>query len=135
MKKNARDRYFGHTIEEDLVLLPEELERDAIGLWHLVAAGRDNFELSGSDLVEYVRRHILNLLEKGAKPVFGVRDGVHYWRVVDYGNNPDKIAGAIINEWLTSGVDPKPGDVWFALPHVYEATMPQSTDAETGRRK
>lgn len=128
MKKNARDKYFGHTIEEDLALFPGELERDAVGLWHLVATGRDNFELTGTDLINYVRRHILNLLEKGAKPVKGVRDGVHYWRVVDYGNNPDKIAGAIIREWLESGGEIDPGGVWFALPHIYEATKPQNPD-------
>lgn len=63
MTKRIRDKYNGFTIEEDLVEFPRELAIDAIGLWQIVAAGRDNFELSGSYLVDYVRRHILNLLE------------------------------------------------------------------------
>jgi hypothetical protein len=133
MKKPTRHKFFGTTIEEDLAQRPVELAIDAVGLWQIVKFGREGFEFSGSDLVDYVRRHILNLLEKGAKPVRGAEDGVHYWRVIDYGSSPDKITGAIIGEWLASGEDPNFGDVWFALPHIYEATKPD--DANQGSRK
>jgi hypothetical protein len=128
MTKRVRDKYKGYTIEEDLARRPSGLAIDAIGLWQIVAAGRDNFELTGTDLLNYVRRHILNLLENGAKPVKAAMDGVHFWKIVDYGNNPEKIAGAIISEWLESGGEIDPGGVWFALPHIYEATKSQNRD-------
>src|SRR5436190_1882358 len=127
-----RDKFYGSTIEERLELVAGELPIDAVGLWQFVSFGRQGFGLSGADLVDYVRRQILVLLAKGAKPVKGVRDGSHYWRVVDYGKSPEEIADAIIAEWQASGREPGPGEPWFALPHIYEAT---THDPKAGDRK
>jgi hypothetical protein len=135
MKKELRDKFYGSTIEERLAQVPAELAIDAVGLWQVVSFGREGFNLSGSELVDYVRRHILALLAKGAKAVVGARDNVHYWVLVDYGRNPDEIADAIISEWLASGREPGPGDVWFALPHIYQATRPHSSKDEGDSRK
>jgi hypothetical protein len=132
MTKRVWDKYYGTTTEERLEQVPAELAIDAVGLWQIVSFGMDAFELSGADLVDYVRRHILSLLSKGAKPVRGAMDGVHYWKVMHYGNSPDEIADAIIAEWLKSGRDPDFGGVWFALPHIYEETK---EDAKAGDRK
>ncbi len=132
MMNPVRHKRHGITIEEDLALRPGELAIDAVGLWQIVPAGREGFGLSGSALYDYVRRHILNLLAKGAKPVRGVKQGPRFWRVVEYGNTPEEIADAIIAEWKASGHEPDPGGVWFALPHIYEAT---TQDAKAGDRK
>jgi hypothetical protein len=135
MKKELRDKFYGSTIEERLAQVPGELAIDAVGLWQIVSFGRQGFNLSGPELVDYVRRHILALLAKGAKPVVGARDNIHYWVLVDYGRTPDDIADAIVREWLSSGREPDPGDVWFALPHIYEATRPHGARLESGPRK
>ena len=52
-------------------MVPNELPIDAVGLWQIMAAGRGGFELSGTELVEFVRLVLLALFEKGAKPVTG----------------------------------------------------------------
>lgn len=126
MTKERRDKYYGTTIEERIAQVPEELDIDAVGLWQIVPFGREGFGLAGDELDDYVRRHILALLAKGAKPVVGATDDIHYWTLVDYGRTPDEIADAIIAEWHAMGRDPNPGDVWFAIPDIYEATI---TDA------
>jgi hypothetical protein len=77
MSGELRDKFYGSTIEERLSQVPNELAIDAIGLWQIVSFGRQGFDLSGEPLTDYVRRHILALLGKGAKPVIGARDGVH----------------------------------------------------------
>ena len=82
-----------------------------------------------------MRRNILVLLAKGAKPVVGALDDVHYWSLVDYGNAPEEIADAIISEWQRAGRDPELGEVSFALPHIYEATIPPEAEAELERLK
>ena len=135
MKKERRDKFYGSTIEGRLAQVPGELVIDAVGLWQVVSFGRQGFNLSGPELVDYMRRHILALLAKGAKPVVGARDNIHYWVVVDYGKNPDEIADAIIGEWLGSGREPSLRDVWFALPHIYEATRRHGLKDESDTRK
>jgi hypothetical protein len=108
------------TVDEWIAAVPNELSRDAIGLWHIVSTGRNGFGLSGAELVDYVRRNLLALFANGAKPVIGGIDKEYLWgRVGKYGDDPQQMADAIIDEWLTSGHDPDAGDVWFATPNVY----------------
>jgi hypothetical protein len=106
MSGELRDKFYGSTIDERLMQVPNELAIDAVGLWQIVSFGRQGFDLSGEPLNEYVRRHILALLGKGAKPVTGARDGVHLWTVVDYGQELEEIAlmssseGILLPPWL-----------------------------------
>jgi hypothetical protein len=120
MSKILRDKFYGSTVEEWIQKIPGELPIDAVGLWQIVPFGREGFGLSGIELVDIVRRCILVLLSKGAKPVVGALDNVHIWTLVDYGQSNETVADAIISEWITSGKDPDVGGVWFALPHIYE---------------
>lgn len=119
-----RDRFSGDTMSEYIAKVPNELLVDAVGLWQIVPYGRRGFGLEGDELVGYVRRNLHALLERGAKPVVGAVDGIHYWKVQgQYGTTPEEIADAVIREWLAAGgVDPDPGGLWFALPDVYEMT-------------
>jgi hypothetical protein len=131
MKAEPRNRFDGSTIEESIVRIPAELAVDAVGLWQIVATGRQGFDLSGNDLYNFARQHIVALLEKSAKPVIGSADKTYFWVVVEYGKTPNEIADAILIEWQNSGHEPDPGGVWFALPHVYEARRKSSADTES----
>jgi hypothetical protein len=116
----ARDRYFGQTEEDWISGWVEELDRDATSLWHIVTAGREGFELSGPELIDFVRRSLAALFAAGAKPVKG-GDKIYLWgRVTKYGDDPEKMADAIIDEWQKSGRDPDIGGIWFATPNVFE---------------
>lgn len=133
MTAQIRHKIYGTPLEEWIALVPGELAIDAVSLRNIVVAGREGFELSGDQLIEYVRRNILLLLAKGAKPVVGALDGVHFWSLVHYGNAPEEIADAIIREWLHAGRDPELGEVSFAVPSIYEATIPPGAEAEIKR--
>jgi hypothetical protein len=116
-----RHRNYGWTIDEWIAATPGDLNRDATGLWHIVCAGREGFGLSGQELIDFVRRSLLALFEKGAKPVTGATDDIHIWRpLTNYQGDADQIAQTIIDEWQASGRDPDAGGMWFALPHIYE---------------
>jgi len=116
-----RDRYYGQTVDEWIAAGPAELARDAIGLWQIVSFGRQGFGLSGPELIDFVRRNLLEMFAKGAKPVTGDVKKVYHWvRLTKYGDDPGKMADAIIDEWQASGRDPDYGGVWFATPNVYE---------------
>jgi hypothetical protein len=126
MRQGLRHKLYGTPVEEWIAAVPNELPIDAVGLWQIVPAGREGFGLSGEELIEFVRLNLLGLLESGAKPVIGAADGIHIWTLVPYGDNAVEIADAIIEEWITSGLEPDGGDIWFALPHIYESKRPGS---------
>jgi hypothetical protein len=134
MSEQIRHRNYGKTVDEWIELVPGELEFDAVSLRNIVVAGREGFGLSGEQLIEYVRRNILVLVAKGAKPVVGAADGEHYWSLAEYGKSEDEIADAIMDEWQREGRDPELGGVSFALPHVYEATLSPEAKAARSRR-
>lgn len=115
---HTKDRFFGQTIAEYIVTLPGELPVDAVGLWQIVAAGRQWFGLTGGDFVEFLRLGVDALLERGAKPVVGGLGTKYDWILQpQYGETKEQIRDAVIEEWLASGAtDPDPGGLWFALP-------------------
>lgn len=117
---NKRDRFSGITVAEWLACVANELPVDAVGLWQIIPKGRHDFYLDGDDLVEFTRRAIVALLERGARPVRS-SDRSPGWQLDhSYGETPEQIADAVITEWLAPGVgDPKVGDVWFATPDRY----------------
>lgn len=121
MKLDIRHKLYGHTIAEHIRTVPDELPVDAVGLWQIVPAGRDGFDLSGDDLAEFVHRCLLALLERGAKPVVSGGGTKYDWILQSqYGEANEEIANAIVNEWLATGaIDPNPGGLWFALPSPY----------------
>jgi hypothetical protein len=124
MTKVLRDKFFGSTIDEWISTLPGELTVDAVGLWQIVTFGREGFGLSGDQLTDFVRQGIERVFAKGAKPVVGAMDGIHVWTTVNYGDIPEVASNAIIAEWQTLGRDPDEGDVWFALPHIFNGLRP-----------
>lgn len=125
MTEERRDKYHGQTESEYLYYMAHELDRDdiGVGLNAPIGAGRHRFDLEGADLIAFVRRAILALLEKGAVP--------RHWGTVDdpmrnvmlhYGSDtPDEIADGIIADWQAmGGGDLQWGDFWFARPGTLE---------------
>jgi hypothetical protein len=121
MNLDAKHKLYGHTVAEHIRTVPDELPVDAVGLWQIVPAGRDGFDLRGSELAEFVHRCVLALLERGAKPVVGGGGNEYDWILQpQYGEANEEVANAIVNEWIALGsVDPDPGGLWFALPSPY----------------
>lgn len=100
MTSEIRDNDSGQTISEVIAHIPDELAIDAVGIWHIVPIGQGNFGLSGSELVSFMRRAIIALLDAGAVPVRAVPGSGYEWvRQKQYGDARDQIAEAVIEEW------------------------------------
>lgn len=111
---------FSQTMSEVIRERPNELFRDGVGLYQLVAPGKNDFGLVGSELVDFVRRGIHALLDAGAVPVrFGGGSGYDWVAQKQYGTDKVQITEAVINEWLALPAGPTvlyAQGVWFARP-------------------
>ncbi len=114
-------RLDGITLTEWILLLPGELPIDAVGLWQIIPEAREDFDLSGDELISCVRRSIRALVEHGAKPVrSGRRVGRRWLLQAQYGIEIDEIVDAIVSEWGGWGFgDPTANGIWFALPELF----------------
>jgi hypothetical protein len=75
--------------------------------------------LGGDDLTEFVRRCVLALLERGAKPVLGGKGTEYDWLLQpQYGDANEEIANTIVSGLLLVRSIPLSG-VWFAFPSPY----------------
>lgn len=119
MTIERRHKTFGDTESQYVSFLPDELDDIGVCLSVIVRGGRYGFAFEGAELIAFVRRAILALLEKGAEP--------RHWGTVDdpmrnimlhYGTDtPDEIADGIIADWQAmGGGDLQWGDFWFARP-------------------
>lgn len=116
--KEPLHRFFGYTIDESIERVPNELEIDAVGLWQIIPSGKYNFGLSGDVLEDFTRRHIIELIRRGAFPVRGSAEEGRYWEPqLQYGETPQEIAENVLKEWEASGgEDPDVSGLWFCLP-------------------
>jgi len=114
--KEPIDKYFGVPLSEWIGRLPNNLQSDAVGLWHLIPAGRDSFSLDGDALKDFVRRSVIALVERGAVPVRPSAEKDKFWEEqIQYGKFPEEIADNVVIEWQNSGKDPNENGLWFAL--------------------
>ncbi len=120
MNKEPLHKRYGTPLSEWIELIPNELPRDAVGIYQIVPAGRDGFGLTGDHLVDFVRRSIHGLLDAGAVPVRGGKGTGYGWVWQrQYGTSKDEITEALIAEWQAMLDDPLVlcGEgIWFALP-------------------
>lgn len=100
MNSEPRHRRTNETISEALSNYSVELDIDAIGIWHIVPRGQDNFGLEGAALTNYVRLAITAILDAGGVPVRHVPESGYEWVLQkQYGSTRDEIVDAIVKEW------------------------------------
>ena len=119
MKSDPKDVIFGTKMSEWISRVPNELTRDAVGLWQIVPDGELNFRLSGFSLAEFVRRNIVALIDAGAIPVAGGKGTGYEWVYQpQFGTTKEDIVRNVVAEWQRIGnnVDELMGSVWFARP-------------------
>jgi hypothetical protein len=68
-----------------------------------------------------IRQALAGVLARGARPVVGCSEDGSWRETTRYGDSPNDIINAVIAEWHRMGRDPDVGDVWFALPELYES--------------
>jgi hypothetical protein len=119
VKTEPRHNKYGLTISEWIQFLSSDLDDIGIGLAGILDDGRYGFELKGPALVDFVRRCLYALVERGAKP--------RHWGSptypdrnipLHYGNDTnEEIVEGVIADWIASGAgDLEYGDFWFLLP-------------------
>ena len=87
----------------------------------IITEGQTKFNLAGEALDDFVRRRILALLRRGARPIESSYSLSYDWDMVyGYGETPKEIVEAVIAEWKASGRDPPPwGDATFMAPNEF----------------
>lgn len=116
MNLESRNSYDGMPLREWIRRVPNELSRDAVGLWQIIPALRASFGLDGQDLEIAVKAVVHALLERGAVPVrCGPKDGPE-WLIDDtYSQDWEEVKTKVIEDWVNRDVEPDVGDVWFAI--------------------
>jgi hypothetical protein len=122
MTQDRIHKFWGTPIDEWIERVPNELPRDAVSLWQIVAEARFGYDLEGDSLNDFIRRCLLGLFASGAMPVKFSQDNVHDWALqTEYLGEPDVMADHIISNWIKGGREtPDESDLWFALPQMYE---------------
>jgi hypothetical protein len=104
--------------------LPNDLLRDAVGLWEIVRAGSYGFGLEDGPLTEFVGLCIVRLLGAGAIPLLGNSAPQGWIATKQYGDDSLSVAVAVISEWHKKQSDPTPDDsVWFGRPDLLESEI------------
>lgn len=120
MSEREKRRWSSDEISTEIALFPNELDHDAVGLWHIVGAAEGRFNLSGDARTEFVRQVVDAILEAGGVPVRGATGGEYEWILQrHYGSRREEIVSAIISEWHALPDDPTilaGQGVWFARP-------------------
>lgn len=99
----------------------DEARSDPVGMWRMIRAGREQFCLAGSDLEDFVRRFITEMIKADADPIVGNKAAALGWSsTLKYGDDPASAADALVREWLDSNADPDVDGVWFAFPAVWK---------------
>jgi len=110
---------FGTPLSEWLLLVPNELPRDAVGLWQLTPTLEHHFGLSGAALESAVRQAVRGLLAAGAIVVEGGDSRGQWSARTDLADSGEAGVDRVVQYWRELGREPDPGDIWFALPsHV-----------------
>ena len=118
------DKFFGLSMSEYIKRVPNELSQDAVGLWQIIPSLRERFGIDDpGELRAYATLVILELLARGAVPVEpgNPKKTGYYWIEKWWGDTPEEIAKAILDDWERFGEDPVFWDdrwAWFATGEI-----------------
>ena len=111
---------YGKTEEEAIADSIEEAHSDVVGLWTMIHEGQNLFGLGGDELVGFVRRHVIAMIDAGADPVVGDRAARSGWRPLPASGQPaEQVADCLLADWLQTGKVPDIDGPWFAFPRVW----------------
>ena len=108
--------FFGTPLSEWISRVPNELPRDAVGLWQVTPTLEHHFGLSGAALEAAVRLAVRGLLAAGALPVEGSHSRGQWLVRADLAASGEAGVERVVQYWRELGRDPDVGDIWFALP-------------------
>jgi hypothetical protein len=111
-------RCFGTLLSEWLSHIPNELQRDAVGLWQISPVLTHDFGLTGSDLEHSLRLAIHGLLYAGALPVQGATSQGSWALREDLLAPGEAGVDCVVQYWHALGREPDVGDLWLALPSM-----------------
>lgn len=122
MIEQLRSKRSGDTVAEVINGLKEHwLSDNGIGLTTVVGMGRYDYQLEGSQLIQFVRLALKELVRHGARPHhIGLPQS--WYTHLYYGENETAIVEGVINDWVKMGMPALEwGDFWFAWPGTIEA--------------
>jgi hypothetical protein len=105
MSSDPIHKFDGVRMSEWIAATPSELTDIGVGIAGIIHDGRYGFGLEGAALVDFVRRSLYTLVERGAKPRHWGKPGDPYRDIpLHYGNDSRReIVEGVIADWLASG--------------------------------
>ena len=116
MIQEITDKYFGISLSEWIVRLANELEDDIVFFSAIIPVGEDSFGLRGPELIEFVRRCLVALLNKGGRLRVGSGLDGRWVQISQMKAENDTVADRIIETWQESSVAPDWYELWFEIP-------------------
>jgi hypothetical protein len=116
MNDEPKHKLYGTPMGEWIALTPGGLNDEVgVGISGIIGNGRYGFGLEGEQLIDFVRRSLYTLLERGAKPRHWLMTGTPQ---LQYGSDsPSEIVEGVIADWLKrGGGDLEWVDFRFSLP-------------------
>ena len=108
-------RFSGTPLSEWILLVPNELPIDAVGLWQIAPVFEHDFGLSGPALEEALRQTVRGLLAAGAIAVEMSPPSPRWVARSDLAGSGEDCVNRVVQYWRDLGREPDVGDVWFAL--------------------
>ncbi len=113
MTRDLIDKDFGIPMSEWISRIPNNLEYDIVGLWEIIPTGRERFDLAGDDLVDFVRRCFVGVLDHGGKFKCGLNDHPNWKSIEDFSGTSAEIASRLVDAWTRSETEPDWYELWF----------------------
>jgi hypothetical protein len=113
---DPQHRFFGTHLSEWISLIPNELQRDVVGLWEIAPVLIHDFGLAGPDLGRSLRLAVRGLLAAGALPVQASPSHGDWALRKDLIAPGEAGVDCVVQYWQALGREPNVGDLWFALP-------------------
>jgi hypothetical protein len=116
MTDEPKHKFHGTLMSEWIAFTPGGLDDEVgVGLATIIHAGRYGYGLEGEQLIDFVRRSLYTLVERGAKPRHWLMTGTPQLHYGD--DSPNEIVEGVIADWLNRGGDDLEWfDFRFSLP-------------------
>jgi hypothetical protein len=129
---NMNKQYDGDdiTVTEYLVCALNEARRDILGIWSILASGKNGYDFHGQDLRDFIYLTVKTIIEGGGIVMESAQDRWRcYQHATHYGTDPDEIARNVVAEWVAQGEPEIHGYQGIAF------ATPDFIDSEDNRRE
>ncbi len=117
MATEPKNRYSGISVDEHMEELKNDLDYDLVFFGYAIYSGRNSFELSGSHLIDFVRRCFLEVLNHGGILHADEGSDPRWMQAAHAGLTNEQLADRFIDIWQSLDKEPDWWSLHFYLTH------------------